>query len=351
MEDRTWRLRPPRGAPLHPAVAIARRVGIAVLIVLVNWVVVLAERDGYRDASDGSLSAVDALYYTTVTLSTTGYGDITPVSPSARLTNALFVTPLRFLFVLVLIGTTIQVLTERSREHFRVTRWRSTVHDHVVVCGYGAQGRSAVRSLRERDQPPEGIVVIDTDQRRVEEATVDGMHAVLGSATDEGVLAEAVVPRARGVIVAVDRDDTAVLATLTVRHLAPRVPVVASVREEQNADLARQSGADVVITSASAAGRLLGLATDSPRAVGVIEDLLASGTGLDMRERPATPGEVGRSPRGLGLPVVAVVRDGATLHYDDERADPLRAGDRLLYVARVGSAEPVLDAPEGRQPL
>lgn len=100
----------PRGAPVPPLVAIGRRVGIAIAIVVVNWLVVLVERGGYNDSADGHVSAVDALYYTTVTLSTTGYGDVTPVSTGARLLNALVVTPMRFLFVLVLVGTTIQVL-------------------------------------------------------------------------------------------------------------------------------------------------------------------------------------------------------------------------------------------------
>jgi voltage-gated potassium channel len=61
------------------------------------------------------MSIPGAFCYTTVTPSTTGYGDITPVTTAARLTNALLVTPMRFLFALVLVGTTIQALTERSR--------------------------------------------------------------------------------------------------------------------------------------------------------------------------------------------------------------------------------------------
>jgi len=113
-------------------------------------VLVAVERDGYTDSSDGVVSFTDALYYTTVTLTTTGYGDITPVSTSARLVNALLVTPMRLLFVVILVGTTIQALTERSREQFRITRWRSRVKDHIVVLGYGTKGRNAVRSCCSR---------------------------------------------------------------------------------------------------------------------------------------------------------------------------------------------------------
>ena len=262
-----------------------RRVAIAVSIVLLNWVVVLVERDGYNDSADGELSVTDALYYTTVTLSTTGYGDITPVTDAARLTNALLVTPMRFLFVLVLIGTTIQVLTERSRDQFNVARWRSRVKDHVVVCGYGTKGRSAIRALRQNGVSLEDIVVIEVDHEAVEDAAAAGLATVHGRSDSDAVLNEAEVARARAVVIAVNRDDTAVLTCLTVRQLAPDVNLVAAVREAENADLLTQSGADSVITSSDAAGRLLGLATNSPNMVSVVEDLIAFGHGLDLVER------------------------------------------------------------------
>jgi voltage-gated potassium channel len=295
----------PRGPSSGPAIAILKRVAIAIAIVVVNWGFVVLERDGYTDAADGQLSVVDALYYTTVTLSTTGYGDITPVTTGARLTNALLVTPMRFLFVLVLIGTTIQVLTERSRDQFRVARWRSRVKDHVIVCGYGTKGRSAVRSLVQRGLERDKIVVIENDHEAIEEAQAAGLATVHGSSTSDAVLREADVAEASAVIIAVNRDDSAVLTTLTVRQLAPSVTLVAAVREAENADLLHQSGASSVITSSDAAGRLLGLATHSPATVEVVEDLIAYGRGLDLLERDVRPDEVGSAPQATGAPVLA----------------------------------------------
>ena len=55
-----------------------------------------------------------------MSLSTTGYGDIVPVSPQARLITTLVITPLRLLFLIVLVGTTVELLTERSRQSFRI---------------------------------------------------------------------------------------------------------------------------------------------------------------------------------------------------------------------------------------
>ncbi len=333
MDEPSQKLTLPRGPSAGPAVAIVKRVAIAISIVLLNWGLVVLERDGYTDDADGELSIVDALYYTTVTLSTTGYGDITPVTTSARLTNALLVTPMRFLFVLVLVGTTIQVLTERSRDQFRVARWRSRVKDHIIVCGYGTKGRSAIRSLVQRGHPRDKIVVIETDHEAIEEAQAAGLATVHGSSTSDSVLREADVGEASAVIIAVNRDDSAVLTTLTVRQLAPSVTLVAAVREAENADLLHQSGASSVITSSDAAGRLLGLATHSPSTVAVVEDLIAYGRGLDLLEREVSPDEVGSPPQATGAPVLAVVRAGKTLPYDDPGAAALQTGDRIIYVA------------------
>jgi voltage-gated potassium channel len=317
----------------RPVVAVAARFAVALALVVINWLLVLTERGSYTDTRDGHVSVIDALYYTTVTLTTTGYGDITPVTPGARLVNALVVTPMRLLFVVVLVGTTIQALTQRSREEFRLARWRSRLQDHVVVLGFATKGRNAVRALELKGHPRDRIVVVDTDPRAVAAASSAGLVAVGGSATSEEILHEALVPRAKVVIVAVDRDDTAILATLTVRRLAPHVTVIAAAREAENADLLQQSGASSVIVSSETAGRLLGLATDSPDTVAVVEDLVSFGHGLDLLERAVEPAEVGRHPTELPVPVLAVARDGRILHYNDAEIGPLRSGDRVVYAS------------------
>ena len=136
------------GAAVDPLWAISRRLLGALLILLLVVGVVLLDRDGYRDVSEDRIGVIDAFYYATVTLSTTGYGDITPASDTTRLVNVLVVTPARVLFLIILVGTTLEVLTERSREQFRMRRWRSRVDGHVLVCGYGTKG--SPRSGRRR---------------------------------------------------------------------------------------------------------------------------------------------------------------------------------------------------------
>jgi voltage-gated potassium channel len=309
-----------------------RRVIIAAIVLLACVLIVYFDRDGYRDNSGGDISVLDATYYATVTLSTTGYGDITPVTPGARLVNILVITPLRIAFLLILIGTTLEALTASSREEFRIRRWRSRVRQHVIVCGYGTKGRSAVRALLGNGTDPNQIVIVDSNPAAVDEATAAGFTGVVGDAGRADVLRRTSVEKARAVIVAANRDDAAVLIVLTVRQLNPTVPITASVREEENASLLRQSGADSVITSSAAAGRLLGLSTDSPRVVAVVEDLLTAGRGLDLVQRTVVQSEVGLDARSLRDVVLSVTRGGRTLRFDDPLIGTLQNEDVLVVV-------------------
>lgn len=310
---------------------------MALAVLVVTIVVVYADRGGYTDSSDGRVDLLDAAYYATVTLSTTGYGDVTPVSDSARLVNILVVTPLRVVFLIILVGTTLEVLAERTRRQWRIGRWRSAVREHTVVVGYGTKGRHAVSTLFGQGVRPESIVVVDPQRKVVEQATLDGLVGVVGDATRTDTLLRAELPRAARVVVAPDRDDTAVLVTLTVRQLNRKATVVAAVREDENAPLLRGSGADVVVTGSGSTGRLLGMSALSPHAGAVMEDLLTYGSGLDVVERPVTRAEAGGSPRACADLVVAVVRGHRVLRYGDAEAAILRLTDRVIVIRSAGT--------------
>jgi voltage-gated potassium channel len=325
---------PGGAAPRDPLRAISTRIVAAVGLVLFVVFVVYIDRDGYRDGNGDGLTLLDCFYYAVVSLSTTGYGDITPTSQPARLVNVLLITPARVAFLIILVGTTLQVLTDQYRTNVRLTRWRRTVKDHVIVCGYGTKGRSAARTLLGKGVPREQIVVVDESADARARATAQGMAAVAGSASSTEALNEAGVRDASSVVVAVDRDDAAVLATLTARELNSEATIVVAVREEENVHLLHQSGASSVITSSGAAGRLLGHAVYEPRVTEVLEDLLSVGEGLDIEHRPVEESEVGalsslEIERGL---VVGVIRDGELIRFDDPRVTELRAGDQVVYL-------------------
>jgi voltage-gated potassium channel len=310
-----------------PVLELFRRLLIAVGLLTVMVLIVVVDRDGYKDTYDGRVDLIDSIYYATVTLTTTGYGDITPVTPAARLVNAFIVTPLRISFLVVLVGTTLEVLANEGRRIMRDSRWRKHMKDHVVVVGYGTKGRSAVQTLLSNGVKREDIVVIDPRAQAIGDAGNDQMAAFHGDATNRTVLRRAEVSVAREVIVTTDRDDSAVLVTLN-----PDAHIVVAVREEDNVPLLRQSGADAVVTSSEAVGRLLGLSAVSPNLGEVMEDLLTYGEGLEVAERPVLGREVGKAPSSVPDRVVSVVRDGKVHRYYDSNVSVLAAGDKLIVV-------------------
>jgi voltage-gated potassium channel len=325
--------RPPRPSR-SPVGDLLLRTGFAVGLLLVVALTVYLGRDGYVDATGAPLSFLAAVYYASVSVTTTGYGDITPVTSGARLATILIVTPARIGFLLLLVGTTIELLTERWRDGYRRERWRRDVKDHTIICGYGVKGRAALRALRDDGVALEDIVVIEPRPESAVEANRARVTVVSGDATRADTLREARIERARAVIIATDRDDSAVLITLTARELGPQAHITVAVREEENKHLLERSGADAVITSSETAGRLLGITSRNPDAARIVEDLLDTAHGLMLVERSVTSSEVGGAAAQVeGQVPIGVLRDGRLLRIDEEDCLPLRETDLVVSLA------------------
>src|SRR5262249_25571684 len=148
-------------------------VGIIVVIALLTWL----GRDGYSDADGTPISLLDAVYYATITATTTGYGDIVPTGAAARAITAFVVTPLLILFLIVLVGTTLELLTERFRQGRAESSWRSRVSEHTIVVGYGTVGRGAVDALVANGTARDDVDVVD---RIAEAVTAAGEAGLVG---------------------------------------------------------------------------------------------------------------------------------------------------------------------------
>ena len=206
------------------------------------------------------------------------------------------------------------------------------MQDHFVICGYGSTGRSAIRALQAQGVPLDRFVVIEPDPAVVAEATAAGLVTIEGDASATATLRSAEIERAEAVVVTPNRDDTSVLVTLTARELRPDVTIVVAVRNEENLHLLTQSGADSVIHSADAVGRLLRLATTSQPVATVLDDLLMPGSGLDVVEVEAVQHADGSWGAPSGSRPLAVIRDGGEYDIDDTR--PIGEGDRLVVLRR-----------------
>ena len=247
--------------------------------------------------------------------------------------NTVVITPMRLVFLIILVGTTLQVLTKQTRANWRIAQWRSRVAGQTIVIGYGTKGRSAVRTLRESGMARESIVVVDLLPEAAGDANAAGLVAVTGDGTRREVLSRAEIGSARQVVIAVNRDDTAVLIALTARQLNPRVTITAAVREEENQDLLRLSGADQVVVSSGAAGQLLAISAGRPAVGRVIAGLLDRGRGLELAERLVAAAEVGTPARDADGTVIALVRGDDVLPADHPGARGLAGGDRLILVS------------------
>lgn len=327
----------PRRSPLQ---TLLRRLALALGLIIVITLVLWLTRDGLRDNAhpDRPLNLTTVFYFTIVSLTTLGYGDIAPVTDGARLLNAILLTPARIFILLLFVGTAYELTQLRARygEEYRMQQLRERLRGHTVVCGFGVKGRAIVSELLAHGQRPQDIVVIDPVAEAVEEAAARGFVALRGDASTEAILRVAIVERAASVLVAPNRDDACVLICLTVRSLAPEVWLVASAREEENIKLLYRTGANLVVSPSVSGGRLMGAAVRQRAVPLFLEDLLSFGRGLDAAERVVVAGEAGQ--RASALPdladtlILGVARGEQRYTFDQIGDLALQPGDRIVFL-------------------
>lgn len=297
------------------------------------------DRDGLRDNIDGSISFTDVLYFTMITVTTVGYGDIVPVTDSARLFDTFVVTPIRLFVWLIFLGTAYDFLLRRTWQRWRMRVIQRQLSGHVVIAGYGTSGNEALRELIRREVDSASIVVIDRDERALAHAEECGAVVLDGDATRDATLQIARIDEAATLMVSAGRDDTTILIVLTARRLSEKVRISAVIRSDDNEPLARQAGADVVINPASFAGLLLAGSSNGPHVAEYLTDLAAAHGRVALHERDATPEDVGRPLTGLSTGLgVRMFRNGVCIGFDQPEAAAVQLGDRIVEIVR-GSAD------------
>jgi len=324
-----------RKSRLSPLASLALRgvlvVVLLAIIVTVHWV----DRKGLHDLVDGQVSLGDVLYFTMITVTTVGYGDIVPVTARARLFDTFLVTPIRLFVWLIFLGTAYDFIFRRAWDRWRMKLIQSRLHSHIVVAGYGTSGTEAVAELIRRGTPPEAIVVIDPRASAIEEAEEAGVNHLQGDASRNAVLEAAAIARARAVIISAGRDDTSILIVLTARQLAPNALITVVIRSVENEDLARQAGANSVVNPVSLAGLLVAGATHGSHIPEYLRDLATAEGKVALVERPVTAAEIGHPlsaiTTGAGM---RLYRNGRSHGYWEGETQSLQPGDVILEIVR-----------------
>jgi voltage-gated potassium channel len=308
---------------------LAAVVSLLGILILVHWI----ERDGLRDMHDGSVSLLDVIYFTMISATTTGYGDIVPVTDRTRMFDAIVVTPIRILFLLILAGSAYAFVARRSWERFIMKRIQRTLRDHIIVAGFGTKNTRAVKELIDLGSDPPNIVVIDTNDDRLERAKAMGCTVLKADATSDETLRAVHIDRAKLMIISAGRDDTSILICLTARHHAPDLRISVAVNAEDNEIPAKRAGADVVVNPLDFAGLLLATTHGGQHIADYLADL-ASGDGrVQLIERDVKPEEIGKSLNeisdGLGL---RIIRDGTPYGFWRPQVRKLEAGDIIMEI-------------------
>ena len=339
--------RGPRHKPLRRAVKLpvwgdlGIRLGAALFLIFIVIMVHWWDREGLVDNLDGEVSFLDVIYFTMISITTTGFGDIAPISDRARLVEAVIVTPVRFAVLFIFVGTAYNFLIKRSWEKFRMARIQDQLKNHIIVLGYGISGSESVAELIERGTDPSTIVVIDPSEERLHAAESMGCNVMAADATRDETLKAVRISEAQNVLISAGRDDTTILITLTVRALAPQVPISVVVRAADNESLARQAGANNVINPVRFTGLLLAGSAKGEHIADYLADLASVSGRVQLVEREVTEEECGCAISELrtGGRGLRVYRNGRAIGFWEDECQALQKGDIIVEIVATPNGE------------
>lgn len=218
------------------------------------------------------LDIINAFYFTVITTATVGYGDISPQSPLQK----FFVVTLvlggasliayAFTLIIMVVSMTVEDITSGAK-HRRMLR---AAKNHFILCGYGRVGSTVHNELLKRNQ---SVVIIEKNQNIVEkELWADpDVLAIHGDATDEGIMADAGIKNARGVIITTGDDVDNLFITLTAREIHPDIWIVTRASKKVNIKRLYHSGANKVISPESSGAEDIYFAAIQPTIMKITE--------------------------------------------------------------------------------
>ena len=315
-----------------------RRLSAGLLAMLL---VVVAGTAGYLAFGFG---LIDALYQTVITVTTVGFSEVHRFDTAEKV----------FTIVLILFGVgtaayTLSVLFEYLVEGYlsgafrrhRMQQQIRSMHDHVIVCGWGRVGTAIARSLRSHDAP---VVIVDTSPDRL--AMVEGAF-VQGDATNEEVLEEAGIERARVLITALPEDADNLYVTLTGRSMRPDLFIVSRAASRPAVSKLVQAGANRVVDPQDLGGARMAALAVQPHVAEFLDVVMHDGSmdfrleQVEIRAGSPLAGQSLRSARihdQTGTLVLAMREPGSAFRTNPSPGAEIVAGEVLIV---IGDADQV----------
>lgn len=214
-----------------------------------------ALRNQFTGIGTGSDGLLDAFYFTLVTASTVGYGDVTPLTASARLFGLTVVVLGTASFAVALgalLGPAIQARLAATLGRMTDQQLQQ-LEDHVVVLGYGDLSEPILDELSQTTE----FVVVTPDAEAASTLRDRGYLVLVDDPSDEAALGRVQLDTAIAVVAATNSDADDALSVLTARQLQPDLRIVAAATERENVAKLRRAGADTVISPAVLGGHLI----------------------------------------------------------------------------------------------
>lgn len=304
-------------------------------------------------------SLLDSVYVAAQTVTTVGYGDMSPATRSGRLFASAFM-----LFAvgvgLYALTTTVQIIVQSELiEQFgqrRRSRRMRKLENHYIVCGAGRVGSHLVRSLLASH---ETFVVIERDPLRVAELTDLGVRVLLRDATLEESLSEAGVERAQGLATCLPDDADNVYVVLSARDLNPLIHIVARAAAEQAESKLIRAGANRVVAPTIIGGHRMAMALTKP----AVEDFIGSITAnklelaFEQLEVHASSRLVGQRisqsniRSDLDIVIVSIRRSDGTILFNPSGEALIQSGDVLIAIGHAESLMKLKSLAKGIGPV
>jgi len=310
--------------------------------------VVFSGTIGYRYIGGGGWSWGECLYMTIITLSTVGYAETLrgmnqqPFAREFTLLLIVFGSGTLLYFVSTLTAFIVEGQFRGALRRNRMRQRIDKLEQHVVLCGVGTTGEYVVRELMASKVP---FVAIDADEERLERLAEEhgpGFLYLAGDATEDHVLEEGGIGRARAVIAALHDDKDNLFVVITARSMNAQVRIVSRAVESGSIPKIERAGANAVVSPNHMGGLRLVNEVLRPHVVRLVDQLiLDNGEALTIGDLEVPEGSAfdGVRLRDAGLRkmdvlVIAIRRSDGSFQFNPPADAVLEANTTLIVLAR-----------------